>query len=55
MAVGAKIQIKVKATRLTVDKMYLFIYVDSPVLSVSKTSSDNSIALALCFNILRIT
>lgn len=49
MAVGGKVHIKVKVTRLNVDRMYLFT-LDSIVLLISKTSSDHSVAVTLYFN-----
>lgn len=50
---GGKVQIKNQVTRLNVDRMHLFT-LGLTVLFISKTSSDNSIAVALYFNILRI-
>lgn len=53
MAVGGKVQNKAKATRLNFDRVYL-LTLDLTVLFISKISSDNSIAVVLYFNILRI-
>lgn len=43
-----------KVSRLSVDRMYLFT-LDYVTFFISKTSSDNSTAVALYFNVLSIT
>ena len=46
MAVGRKVQIKVKVKRLNVDRMYFFT-LGSTVLFIPETSSVNSVVVGL--------